>query len=434
MKVLEYGTTQVELIDRTIEVTRVGCKFSRVRSIEQQSFRGRAARAVVGGKLGHASSAGGDHGLSEDRLIHRAMEAAQVDVPASLSFPGSVISITQADPILSQMSESDLRDVAEDILRIISRGQPGVAIELEVRRVREFTGLRNSNGGQVNLSHVWLEGEAWVERHLRDDVFVVSDSFTSARAGGSHREFARRIARRLRWARQPVKPQPGPQSVILSPGAFGSLLRPMLHRLNGTHAAPPAPRSSRRPAGFAGRIGQPLFDPRFSLSDDATLPDRPRSAPVDHEGTPAQRTALIERGVVKGFYHNLHSAALAGAGRTGNGWRSMMEPPRPTPTSVVVGRGDTRLVDMLKRLNDGLLIDAVMNSDAAAGLRGDFSRTVALAYQVRHGRVTGFVRGVGAGGNLYKSLKQIEALSCDGYWSDNLFAPYLQIGGVTITV
>jgi PmbA protein len=430
MNTLNYGNVQVELSERTLDVTRVGCKFSRVKSIERQHHRGRAARAVMGGKLGHASNT---HGLSDDQLIRRAIEAAQAGAPTRLSFPASTVASRRIDPSLEKLSESDLRTIAEDIVRGIGKGQPEIAVELELRQVREDVRLHNSSGGRVEASRAWLEGEAWVERHSGGEVFVVFDSFSSARAGNSHQEFTRRMARRLRWTRKPVEPRTGPQPVILSPSAFASLLRPMLFRLNGVHAALPASRIHKRQPGFADRIGQAMFDPRFNLTDDATLPDRPYSAPVDHEGTPAQRTRLIERGVVNSFYHNLHSAAQSGTKSTGNGWRLLMEPPRPTVTNVVVDQGETCLSDMLKGLGDGLLIDMVMGSDASVGLLGDFARTVALAYQVRRGRVVGFVRGVGAAGNLYQALNQIGALGHDGFWSDHIFAPYILINGVTVT-
>ena len=79
--------TQTELIERNLSVTRVGCRYSRVKSIEQQTFRGRAARAVAHGKVGHASTT---DGLSNDQLIKRAIETAQVKAPANLIFPGTV--------------------------------------------------------------------------------------------------------------------------------------------------------------------------------------------------------------------------------------------------------------------------------------------------------------------------------------------------------
>jgi TldD protein len=180
-------------------------------------------------------------------------------------------------------------------------------------------------------------------------------------------------------------------------------------------------------------MGQQEFDPKFSLFDDATLPARPYSAWVDHEGTRSQCTPLISNGVVTGFYHDLISAAQAEVSSTGNGWRDMLEPPMPAPTNVRVQGGDVTLSDMLKNLNDGLLIDLIGASDGAIGLTGEFSRTIVLAYQIKRGRVAGYVRGASVSGDLYRSLQNIEALSCDGYWSDDVFTPYIQLGNITVS-
>lgn len=421
---------QTELIERNLSVTRVGCKFSRVKAIEQQTFRGRAARAVAHGKVGHASTT---DGLSDDQLIARAIETAHVDAPANLVFPETTLSSTAPDASLTELTEIDLRDLARQMMRTIKRTQPDITIELELRRLNETVEVRNSNGGRAQLAHTWLEGEAWVERHAGDDVLVALDNFSTARLDDSPLDFARRMARRLRWAQTPVEPQPGPQSVIFSPTAFASLLQPMLWAFNGAHALATNARASKRRTGFATKIGKAVFDPQFGLYDDATLPDRPHSTGVDHEGIPTRRTALVERGVVTGFYHNLISAAQAETVSTGNGYRDLIDPPMPSPTNVRVAAGALGLSDMLKNVERGLLIDLIGDSDASIGLNGDFSRTIVLAYQIERGKVAGYVRGAGISGDLYKSLRQIEALSCDGYWSGDVFAPYIQLGGVTIS-
>ncbi len=421
---------QTELIERNLSVTRVGCKYSRVKAIEQQTFRGRAARAVAHGKVGHASTT---DGLTNDQLIARAIETAQVDAPANLIFPETVTSGTTPDSALTQLTEIELRDLARQMMRTIKRNQSDIAIELELRRLHETVEVRNSNGGEAQLTHTWLEGEAWVERHAGDDVLVALDNFSTARLDDSPLDFARRMARRLRWAQTPIEPQPGPQAVIFSPTAFASLLQPMLWAFNGTHALTSNGRASKRRTGFATKIGKAVFDSQFSLYDDATLPDRPHSAAVDHEGMATRRTALIERGVVSGFYHNLISAAQAETVSTGNGYRDLIDPPVPSPTNVRVAEGALRLSAMLKNVERGLLIDLIGDSDASIGLNGDFSRTIVLAYQIERGKVAGYVRGAGVSGDLYKSLRQIEALSCDGYWSGDVFTPYIQLGGVTIT-
>jgi predicted Zn-dependent protease len=422
--------TQTELIERNLSVTRVSCKYSRVKAIEQQTFRGRAARAVAYGKVGHASTT---DGLTNHQLIERAIETAQVDAPANLIFPGVVTANATSDSTLMQLTEIDLRDLARQMMRTIKRNQPDIAIELELRRLHESVEVHNSNGGEAQLTRTWLEGEAWVERHAGDDVLVALDNFSTAQLDDTPFDFARRMARRLRWANKPIEPQPGPQAVIFSPTAFASLLQPMLWAFNGAHAPASNSRASKRRTGFATKIGKAVFDPQFSLYDDATLPHRPHSAAVDHEGMATRRTALVEHGVVTGFYHNLISAAQAETTSTGNGYRDLIDPPLPSPTNVRVAGGALRLSDMLKNVERGLLIDLIGDSDSSIGLNGDFSRTIVLAYQIERGKVAGYVRGAGVSGDLYKSLRQIEALSCDGYWSGDVFAPYIQLGGATVT-
>ncbi len=421
---------QIELIERDLDVTRVGCKFSRVKSLERQTYHGRAARVIANGKAGHASTT---DGLTDDQLVQRAGEMARVAVPKTLSFPGELITGQPASSDVDQLTDSDLRDWVRQMLRTLRQNNPHLAIELNASRIKEDVSLRNTNGGEAHLSRSWLEAESWIERHEDGEVLVAVDRFATTQVDDGHLDFARRMARRFRWASKPIEPASGPQSVIFSPSAFASLLQPMLMAFNGSFAFNTNSRGGKRRMGFASKLGQQEFDPRFSLFDDATLPARPYSAWVDHEGTRSQCTPLIENGVVSGFYHNLISAVQAEVSSTGNGWRDMLEPPMPAPTNVRVQGGTVTLADMLKNMDDGLLIDLIGDSDGAIGLTGDFSRTIVLAYQIRRGRVAGYVRGASVSGELYRSLQNIEALSCDGYWSDDIFTPYIQLGNITVS-
>jgi predicted Zn-dependent protease len=420
---------QIELIERNLDVTRVGCKFSRVKSIERQRYRRRAARVIANGKAGHASTTAG---LTDDQLVQRASEMAHVNVPKTLSFPGESVTHQQISSDVDQFTDNDLCDWTRQLLRVMRHHTPHLAIELNVSRISETIDLRNSNGGAAHLSRSWLEAETWIERHEGGEVLVALDRLATAQVDDSHLDFARRMARRFRWAQKPIEPVSGPQSVIFSPSAFASLLQPLLMAFNGSFMFNSNSRGGKRRSGFASKLGQQEFDPQFSLFDDATLPDRPYSAWVDHEGTRSQCTPLIAAGVVTGFYHNLISAAQAEVSSTGNGWRDMLEPPMPAPTNVRVQGGDVTLSDMLKNMSDGLLIDLIGASDGAIGLTGDFSRTIVLAYQIKRGRVAGYVRGASVSGDLYRALQNIEALSCDGYWSDDIFTPYIQLGNITI--
>jgi TldD protein len=55
--------------------------------------------------------------------------------------------------------------------------------------------------------------------------------------------------------------------------------------------------------------------------DDGTIADRRGSLNIDDEGTPTQRTVLIEDGILKGYMQDRQNARLMGMKPTGNGRR-----------------------------------------------------------------------------------------------------------------
>ena len=74
----------------------------------------------------------------------------------------------------------------------------------------------------------------------------------------------------------------------------------------------------------------------MTVVDDGTLPDRRGSLTVDDEGTPTNRTVLIEDGILVGFMQDRLNARLMGMPATGNGRRqSYAHSPMPRMTNTV---------------------------------------------------------------------------------------------------
>ncbi|MDX1377132.1 MAG: metallopeptidase TldD-related protein, partial [Burkholderiales bacterium] len=92
-----------------------------------------------------------------------------------------------------------------------------------------------------------------------------------------------------------AKPAPaGTMSVVLGPGWPGILLHEAIgHGLEGDF-------NRKGSSAFAGRLGERVAAPGVTVVDDGTIPLRRGSLTVDDEGTPAQRTVLIEDGVLRG--------------------------------------------------------------------------------------------------------------------------------------
>ncbi len=420
-----YPTPASEFLHCTIETTRVGFKANRLRSVQVQEFEAQAARALDGGRLGHASTT--DPEVSRTALLDRALRAARHRQPVRMAFPPTRLETAPADPTLFALSSTDLTAVGEEMMAIIRQAEPRAMVELDLRRSRERWQIHNSEGGAILTSAGQLTIEAWVERHQRDDVLVLFDTLKTARLDGEPRRMAERIAQGLIWATHSARLRAGRLPVILSPRAVAVLLQPLILALSGARV-----RHGSSP--LAGKRGQQLFDPRLTLIDDGTLSDRPNGGGADHEGTPTQRTVLIRNGVLENFYYDLHTAALAGAVSTGNGRRELLASPRTLPTNLILSEGATSLEDMIASTDDGLLVDQLLGAGPLAALHGTFSRTIALGYRIEHGRITGCVKGAALAGNLYEMLNNLIALGNTSTWFNDLCAPYMQVAGLNVTV
>ncbi|WP_291738217.1 metallopeptidase TldD-related protein, partial [Leisingera sp. F5] len=107
----------------------------------------------------------------------------------------------------------------------------------------------------------------------------------------------------------------GEMDVVLGPGWPGILLHEAIgHGLEGDF-------NRKGSSAFAGLMGQQIAAKGVTVLDDGTIPDRRGSITVDDEGTPSQKTTLIEDGVLVGFMQDRQNARLMGVSPTGNGRR-----------------------------------------------------------------------------------------------------------------
>ena len=79
----------------------------------------------------------------------------------------------------------------------------------------------------------------------------------------------------------------------------------------------------------------------MTVVDDGTIENRRGSLTIDDEGTPTQRTVLIEDGILKGYLQDRMNARLWASPPTGNGRReSYAHAPMPRMTNTFMTAGD----------------------------------------------------------------------------------------------
>src|SRR5215469_6368862 len=141
----------------------------------------------------------------------------------------------------------------------------------------------------------------------------------------------------------------GEMPVVLGPGWPGILLHEAIgHGLEGDF-------NRKKTSAFAELLGKRIASPEVTVIDDGTLPDRRGSLTVDDEGTPTNRTVLIEDGILVGYLQDRLNARLMGMRPTGNGRRqSFGHAPMPRMTNTVMLSGSHAPDEILRSVKRGL--------------------------------------------------------------------------------
>ena len=196
----------------------------------------------------------------------------------------------------------------------------------------------------------------------------------------------------------------GEMTVVLGPGWPGILLHEAIgHGLEGDF-------NRKKTSAFSELMGERVAAPGVTVVDDGTLNDRRGSVTIDDEGTPAQRTVLIEDGILTGYMQDRMNARLMGVPATGNGRReSYAHAPMPRMTNTLMENGDHDPEEILKSVKKGLY--AVNFGGGQVDITsGKFVFTCTEAYQVQDGKVGSPVKGatlIGSGPDALKTVSMI---------------------------
>jgi TldD protein len=134
---------------------------------------------------------------------------------------------------------------------------------------------------------------------------------------------------------------------------------------------------------------------------------------VDDEGTPTQRTTLIEDGILVGYLQDRLNARLLGVAPTGNGRRESyahLPMPRMTNTFMLAGSDDP--AEIVRSVSRGLY--AVNFSGGQVDItNGKFVFAASEAYRIEEGRITAPVKGATLIGNGPDVLTRVSRIGYD---------------------
>jgi TldD protein len=205
-------------------------------------------------------------------------------------------------------------------------------------------------------------------------------------------------------------PAPAGSMPVVVGGGFGGVL---FHEMTG-HGLE-ADHVQKGASVYAGKLGESVAQPLLSAYDDGRLPGEWGTDAIDDEGTPAQKTLVIEEGRLVSFLYDRLRAEAEGVESTGNGRReSFRHLPIPRMTNTYIAPGDADPEAMIGEVEKGFYAVSFGGGQVDPAT-GDFVFGVSEGYLIENGSVTRPCRGATLIGNCLEALRAIDAVG-DDFW------------------
>ena len=158
----------------------------------------------------------------------------------------------------------------------------------------------------------------------------------------------------------------------------------------------------RKSSFLLDQLGKQVFSPNIHIDD---VPDIARglgSSAFDDEGVKTQRRAVVEAGVLQGYFLGSYSARKLGMQTTGNAGGNH---------NLIVRPGESDFNDLLKKMGRGLVVTELLGQ-GVNHVTGDYSRGAA-GFWVEHGEIQYPVEEITIAGNLKDMYQHIAAVGND---------------------
>jgi TldD protein len=199
----------------------------------------------------------------------------------------------------------------------------------------------------------------------------------------------------------------GEMDVVLGAGWPGVMLHEAVgHGLEGDF-------NRKKTSAFAGLMGRQVAAKGVTVVDDGTMASRRGSLSIDDEGTPTNRTVLIEDGVLVGYMQDRQNARLMKMRPTGNGRReSYGHVPMPRMTNTYMLAGGRDPAEIIASVKDGIY--AVSFGGGQVDITsGKYVFQCTEAYRIENGKVGAPVKGAMLIGNGPTDLNRITMIGND---------------------
>jgi PmbA protein len=182
----------------------------------------------------------------------------------------------------------------------------------------------------------------------------------------------------------------------------------------------------------------------LTMYDNGILPGGFASRQFDDEGTPSQKTVLIEKGVLQTFLHDAMSANALSMENTGNACRDVggfdlvrniigtgyRTEPEIYPSNLMIQPGTYNKEDLISEVKKGVLVESMAGFPQKGS--GIISAQLASAFFIRNGEIQYPIKGGMVSGTGYDWVKAIDAVGNDIKQFQNSVVPTIRVENVKV--
>lgn len=403
-----------EETDRTTVEFRAG----RFHSQESRLALGHGLRVVKDGRVGFSSSTDPER---LDQLVDAAVETARYGRECRFRLPHAAEgpAVRAFDNRVMLVTATRLREWGEDLVRAMRARVKDLKLDLTFRRTYAETVVANTEGLNVGFQRAALELN--VSGLMVDDGLVWLPEYVNLSNGEPFNiePLCDQLENLARQARERARLASGTWPVIVMPPALAELLGPLHFGVNGRM-------KEKGTSPLVGREGEPVIGASLTVVDNPLRDHATGSSRFDGEGLPCRRNVLFERGVFRGFLHDLATAAACDDEPTGSARRGYGTPPFPAVTNLEILPGDTTFETAVAEMDQGLVVHQLTGGGQSNMLAREVAVNCSTALKVEAGKVVGRVKGAMLAGNIWEMLKTVDRVGAVQQDLGDAFLPFLR--------
>jgi TldD protein len=194
---------------------------------------------------------------------------------------------------------------------------------------------------------------------------------------------------------------------------------------------------------FADKKGEKIAHESLTAWDEGRSENAFGTIDMDDEGMPAQRTLLIENGILKNFLADRAGSARTGHPRTGSGRRQSYNfAPASRMRNTYIAPGNYTNEDLFASIDKGIYCKRM--GGGSVGATGQFNFGVDEAYLIENGKITKPLKGAILIGEATEIMNKISMCSQDlglaagfcGSVSGSIYVtvgqPHIKVDSITV--